>query len=120
MLTAALTSRYHWLVAGGPTQWSTADWCVSRVLVALGASELAVVWAEASMSHDREGFPAWRLASGLEGLARAYAAAGRRADAVERLEQAREALAQEPNPNEVAVIADQIAEVQTMVDALRV
>ena len=116
MLTAALTSRYHWLIAGGPTQWTTADWCVSRVLVALGAAELAVQWSETSMTHDHTGFPVWRQASALEGLARAYAAAGRTAEAVETLARARGVLADEPNPNEVAVIADQIADVQRVLD----
>lgn len=77
LLGAAFASRYHWGLVGGPEQWITGDWMISRVFAALGEGGLAVRFAaRADAGGDGAEVPDWLRASTAEGLARAYAVAG--------------------------------------------
>jgi hypothetical protein len=77
LLTSALTSRFHWLNAGGPEQWIVGDWMVARAAGATGSPDLALRFAlrayEAARASDT---PDWLVASTAEGVARAYSLAG--------------------------------------------
>ena len=77
LLTSALTSRFHWLNAGGPEQWIISDWMVARAAGAAGSSDTALRFAlrayEAARAHES---PDWLVASSAEGVARAYALSG--------------------------------------------
>jgi hypothetical protein len=77
LLTAALTSRFHWLTAGGAEQWIISDWMVARAAGASGSSDTALRFAlrayEAARAIET---PDWLVASSAEGVARAYAVAG--------------------------------------------
>jgi hypothetical protein len=77
LLTSALTSRFHWLNAGGLEQWIIADWMVSRAAGVMGSSDVALRFAlrayEAARANET---PDWLVASSAEGVARAYAVAG--------------------------------------------
>jgi hypothetical protein len=77
LLTSALTSRFHWLAAGGPEQWIISDWMVARAAGATGSVDTALRFAlrayEAARASDT---PDWLVASSAEGVARAYAVAG--------------------------------------------
>jgi hypothetical protein len=78
LLTSALTSRFHWLNAGAPEQWIISDWMVARAAGATGSPDTALRFAlrayEAARANDQS--PDWLVASGAEGVARAYAVAG--------------------------------------------
>jgi hypothetical protein len=77
LLTSALTSRFHWLSAGGPEQWIISDWMVARAAGATGSPDTALRFAlrayEAARASES---PDWLVASSAEGVARAYAIAG--------------------------------------------
>jgi hypothetical protein len=77
LLTAALTSRFHWLQAGGPEEWIVSDWMVARAAGAAGSSDTAVRFAlRAYESARATESPDWLVASSAEGVARAYVVAG--------------------------------------------
>jgi hypothetical protein len=77
LLTAAFTSRYHWLEVGGAVQWICADWMVARAAAALGNGDLSLLFATRAHSAAQEGeTPDWLVASTAEGVARAYATLG--------------------------------------------
>ena len=77
LLTAALTSRFHWLLAGGSEQWIISDWMVARAASASGSPDTALRFALRAYEAARAGeTPDWLVASSAEGVARAYAAAG--------------------------------------------
>jgi hypothetical protein len=77
LLTAAFSSRYHWLSAGALEQWICADWMIARAASALGDGALALRFAKRAHSAAQEGeIPDWLVASTAEGVARAYAALG--------------------------------------------
>jgi hypothetical protein len=77
LLTAALTSRFHWLSGGGPEQWAVSDWMVARAAGATGSPDTALRFALRAYEAARAlASPDWLVASGAEGVARAYAVAG--------------------------------------------
>ena len=77
ILTCAFASRYHWSFAGGPEQWATSDWMVSRSAAAIGEGSLSLTFAlRANDAVQEFDAPDWLVASAAEGLARAYAALG--------------------------------------------
>jgi len=77
LLTCAFAARHHWLNAGGPEQWTISDWMVSRAAGAIGASGLALWFAERAHDAARvEGTADWLVASTAEGQARAHFLAG--------------------------------------------
>jgi hypothetical protein len=77
LLTAALTSRFHWLLAGGPEKWIISDWMVARAASATGSPDTARRFALRAYEAARAiGSPDWLVASSAEGVARAYAAGG--------------------------------------------
>jgi hypothetical protein len=79
MIGAAHTSAYHWSIVGTGLNHQRAEWLLARVYSVLGMGERAVFHATrcrdlTELHHDlMEDFD---LAFALEGLARAYAAAG--------------------------------------------
>jgi hypothetical protein len=77
LLTAAFSSRYHWLNAGASEQWIVSDWMVARAAAAIGNGELALLFAKRAHSAAQGSkSPDWLEASTAEGVARAYAALG--------------------------------------------
>jgi hypothetical protein len=77
LLTSALTSRFHWLNAGGPEQWIISDWMVARATGATGSPDTALRFALRAYESARASeSPDWLVASSAEGVARAYAGAG--------------------------------------------
>jgi hypothetical protein len=77
LLTAAFSSRFHWLSAGTTEQWIVSDWMVARAAAAIGDGALALRFAKRAHSAAQESeTPDWLVASTAEGVARAYAATG--------------------------------------------
>ena len=84
LVNAAHASRYHWTTIGTPRHLAIGDWQISRAYAALERAEPAVHHARLCLDSARlVTDEPWLLASAYEGLARAYAAAGDRAAAVE-------------------------------------
>ena len=77
LLTAAFSSRYHWLIVGEQEQRIVSDWMVARAAAAVGEGELSLLFAKRAHAAAQDiGVPDWLVASSAEGVARAYAAAG--------------------------------------------
>ena len=111
MLQAALTSRHHWRLVGGEQEFAVSDWLMSRIYVAFNEPRLAVEFALSSISHDQKTFPHWLKASLKEGLARAYKSANKMHEFEHYKGLALAELALESDPDEVKIIAEQIAEI---------
>ena len=110
MLEAALTSRKHWRLVGGPQQFAMSDWMVSRVYVLLNEPTLAVEYALSSLVHDQQNFPAWLKASVYEGVARAHKFTGNNSEFERFRGLAISALSLEPDLEDKQFILQQIQE----------
>lgn len=77
LLGLAFTSRYHWGVVGGDEEAMVGDWLIAHVASLQGHADLAHLYASSALDVCRaNGWTDWRLASALEGMARASAAKG--------------------------------------------
>jgi hypothetical protein len=112
MLLAAAASRWHWGRAGGPEQWAAGDWQVAHCASLLGLGDVALAFASRNLATaEAEGWTGWRLASAHEGVARACAAAGDWAGRNRHADLCQQALDAEPDDEDRAVIASQLATV---------
>lgn len=111
LLEVAFASRHHWRAEGGVQQLAIADWMVARCFAELGDGRLAVRFALAALAEQPVDAPAWLRASLLEGLARAHAANGDGAARDDAVVRAEAALGGEPDDEDRAVIAAQLATV---------
>jgi hypothetical protein len=112
LLGLAFTSRYHWGVVGGDEEQMVGDWMIAHVSSLLGFGELAHRYAATALDTAREnGWDDWRLASMLEGMARASAALGD-AQARDRFAaEARRVLATLDDENDRDLITSQLASI---------
>jgi hypothetical protein len=108
LLTSAFASRLHWLEAGGPRQWVTSDWMVSRAAGIAGYPSLSIDFAQRAVDAS-DGQPDWMVASAAEGLARAYALAGDRERRAEWVAKATALVAAIEEDEEREIIAGQLA-----------
>jgi len=77
MLGAALGSHYHWGVVGEARNFAIADWQVARVLVELGAVDLAQSFADVALRRAVDSnLGPFLVGCGHEVLARVAAAKG--------------------------------------------
>ena len=111
LMTLAFTSRYHWLKAGGPTEWVISDWMVSRCAAAVGEGSLSVTFAKSALAGVADHSPAWLRASMHEGMARACGAIGDLEGKVQHIAQARRELESEESQEDRQLIESQIATV---------
>jgi hypothetical protein len=111
LLEVAFTSRHHWRCAGGPQEWAISDWMVSRCFAELGDGPMSLRFATSAMSLEPDDAPAWLRASLLEGLARAHAASGDATARGEAIERAGRELELETEPEDRALIEEQLASV---------
>ena len=78
LITCALASRHHWRNAGGQQEWIISDWMAARAAGAVGAIDLALVFAHRANDAVTQGdFPDWLVASTAEGVTRAFGDAGK-------------------------------------------
>jgi hypothetical protein len=78
LMTSAFVSRYHWSMIGTHDQFVMADWMVSRTAAATKNGDLSIQFALLAFERAQASeTPDWLKASVAEGLARAYACAGR-------------------------------------------
>ena len=94
MVHTVHASRYHWSMAGGPTQWARGEWLCSRVYAVLGRGEPALHHAqrclELATGHDLEPFD---VGAAHEALARGYQVSGDAEKAAQHMALARAQLA---------------------------
>jgi DNA-binding transcriptional MerR regulator len=110
MVHAAHASRYHWGQVGGPEQVAIGEWQCARVYSVLGRAEPALHHARRCLEIATAGaVPDWLVASGQEGLARAYLVAGQRESALAAREAAEAALAKVPDAEDRQVVQDDLA-----------
>jgi len=77
LLTLTFTSRHHWGTVGGDEERMVGDWLIAHAASHLGLGELAQRFAFTALDTARaNGYTDWRLASMLEGMARASAVLG--------------------------------------------
>jgi hypothetical protein len=102
MLHAAHASRYHWGNVGAPVTWARGEWLCSRVYAVLGRPSSAIWHAHRCLEllTDFGGAEDWDEAAAYEGLARAYALAGNKAESNAWLGRARDALTNIADPME--------------------
>jgi len=112
LLTCAFASRFHWGVVGGDEERMVGDWLIAHAASLQGLGELAYRYASNALDLARAGgWVDWRLASMLEGMARASAAKGD-AEARERYAaEARAVLATITDVEDRDLIASQLASI---------
>jgi hypothetical protein len=109
MLRTAFASRYHWEQVGGDEERAVGDWQIAHVASLLGLADLALRYATAALTRTQAcGGTGWLLASALEGMARAHAVAGDRAERDRYMALARAALATEDDAEDRAIIESQL------------
>jgi hypothetical protein len=114
LLTAAFSSRYHWLIAGELEQWIVSDWMVARAASAVGDGELAVRFAKRAHANAQDNdVPDWLVASTAEGVARAYATSGNVEEFNKYAGLATRLIEVIADPEDQSLIASQFAEIQT-------
>ncbi len=112
MLVTACAAYLHWDAIGTEENRAIADWQIAHVASLLGYGDLALAHATSALRRVNEAkLPGWLHASALEGMARAHAAAGNRAERDAYLHRATEATAQIADTTERDLISSQIATV---------
>ena len=112
MLVTACAAYFHWDAIGTEENRAIADWQIAHVASLLGYGDLALAHATSALQRVRAaGLPDWLHASALEGLARAHAAAGNRAQRDAYVQRATEVVRRVADAQERELIASQIATV---------
>jgi len=112
MIDAAHASRFLWRRIGGLEQAIVGEWQISRTYAAAGLGREAIRHAQSSLEllESDPDSPDWLAASVHEGRARAYLSADERPAAVLAHSAAQAALADIADPEDRALIAEQLAE----------
>ena len=83
---------------------------MAHVACLLGLGEMAALFASGNLATaEAEGWEGWRLASAHEGMARACATRGDDEGRSHHVAAARSALEREPDPEDRAVVEEQLA-----------
>ena len=118
LLALAFTSRYHWGVVGGDEEAMVGDWLIAHVASLQGFGELAHRYASNALDVCRaNGWTDWRLASMLEGMARASAFTGDDHARDRYAAEARRVLATVEDEEDRALIASQLATIPGLAPA---
>jgi hypothetical protein len=112
MLVTACAAFFHWDAIGTEENRAIADWQIAHVASLLGYGNLALAHATSALRRVHAAkLPDWLHASALEGMARAHAAAGNRAERDAYLQRATEASTRIADTTERELISSQIATV---------
>lgn len=114
MLAAAFASRWHWgqVEDASAENRAVGDWQIAHVASQLGHASVALEFARRALATaEAEGWQDWQRASMLEGMARAYAAAGDAEGRARYLSEASAALASIAEDEDRDLIASQLATV---------
>ena len=119
LLACALASRLHWDDIGTDESHATGDWLVAHVASHLGYADLALDFAAAAHERAASADPPlepWLLASTMEGLARAHAAAGHDDERDRWAARSRETLLTVDDADDRDLIASQLATIPGLAD----
>jgi hypothetical protein len=113
LLAAAFASRQHWVDAGGTAQnLAVSDWQVAHAASLAGLPDTAMAFASAALERtEAHDLPVWMQASGHEGMARAYAAAGDRSGYDREAARTTELLATVDDAEDRDLISSQLASI---------
>jgi hypothetical protein len=118
LLGLAFTSRYHWGITGGDEEAMVGDWLIAHAASLLGLGDLAHRFASSALDTCRaKGWTDWRLASTLEGMARASAATGDDHARDRYASEARRVLATVEDKDDRDLIASQLASIPGLAPA---
>ena len=91
MIHAAHASCFHWSVIGAPVNIERGEWQISRVYSVLNRPQAALYHAERCLEICKENnIGDWDIAFACEGIARAYAVAGKKLDCEKYIKLAKE------------------------------
>jgi hypothetical protein len=112
LLAAAFGSRWHWGQVGSDEQWAVGDWFIGHVSARLGLGDVALRFSRRALERvEAMGGGDWLLASTYEGMARAHAAAGDKAERDAWFGRAIGALDDISDPEDRELIASQLASI---------
>lgn len=113
MLTLAFASRQHWRDCDGSDEnLAIADWQVAHAASLAGLSDVALGFARAAVDRaESNDLPSWLKASAHEGLARAHALAGDRANFTYEADLVRALLDKVSDPDDRALVESQLASI---------
>jgi len=113
MVTLALASRQHWIEAGGTEEnLAVADWQVAHTASLAGLPDVALTFARAAVDRaESADLPTWLKASAHEGLARAHAAAGDKANYTYEADLSRALLEKVDDDEDRNLISSQLASI---------
>ena len=118
LLMLAFTSRYHWGIAGGDEEAMVGDWQIAHAASLLDLGDVAVRFASNALDICRANeWTDWRLASALEGMARASAAVGDEHARDRYAAEARRVLATVEDKDDRELIASQLASIPGLAPA---
>lgn len=118
LIHQAHASRYHWARVGERANLARGEWMCARVYAVLGRPEPALWHARRCLEMvesgqpGEDGFEDWDRAGAYECLARAYVAAGDRAEAARWLGLGREAIEVVRNPRDRVHIEEDLDSIQ--------
>lgn len=109
LMAAAFGSAAHWDHIGTDENRAIGDHQIAKAAGAVGLPDVAVVYARRALDRvERGGLPDWLLAAAHEGMARACAVAGDAEGRAHWIEQCTRTLAAVTDPDDRAVVADQL------------
>lgn len=109
MLAAAFTSRYHWSFIGDDRNFAIGDWQIAHVACHCGLPKTALKYAKSALETvQRHGWKDWLLASVFEGMARAHAISGNKAERDAWLAKAQDECDRIEEEDERRIIQEQI------------
>jgi len=118
LLAVAFASRYHWGWVGGDEEAMVGDWLIAHVASLEDLGDLAHRYATTAFDVCRaNGWADWRLASMLEGMARASAAVGDDQARDRYAAEARRVLATIDDKDDRELIASQLSSIPGLTPA---
>lgn len=115
MIHLAHASRFHWGEIGTPLEFARGEWQISRVYAVLNRHEPALYHGKRSLEICEEnGVRDYDIAFGYEAIARAYAIAGNKDEALKYLALGKEAVENIKDDNDKEYTLSEIKAVEEM------
>ncbi|HTW21716.1 MAG TPA: hypothetical protein VME70_16085 [Mycobacteriales bacterium] len=113
MLSLAFASRQHWIEAGGTDEnLAVSDWQVAHAASLAGFPDVALRFARAAAARaEAADLPTWMKASAHEGLARAHACGGDRANYEYEADLTRQLLEKVTDGEDRSLVESQLASI---------
>jgi hypothetical protein len=110
LLTTVFASRFHWELIGNDENKAVGDWQIAHAASHLHLPDVALTFATSALERTQAaGHTDWLLASCYEGMARAHAIAGNRAERDQYVELSRAVLETVDDAEDRKLIESQLA-----------